>query len=62
MLERYLHMQRRVSAINQRLDTLNEIFDMFNGYLENRHAHNLEIIIIVLIAIEIVFAVLNFHF
>ncbi|WP_028388838.1 RMD1 family protein [Legionella fairfieldensis] len=62
MLERYLHIQRRVNAINHRLDTLNEIFDMFNGYLENRHAHNLEIIIIVLITIEIIFAVLNFHF
>ncbi len=62
MLERYLHIQRRVNAINHRLDTLNEIFDMFNGYLENRHAHSLEVIIIVLIAIEIVFGVSNFHF
>ena len=61
MLERYLHIQRRVNAINHRLDTLNEIFDMFNGYLENRHAHNLEIIIIVLIAIEISVAALNIH-
>jgi required for meiotic nuclear division protein 1 len=62
LLERYLHIQRRVNAINHRLDTLNEIFDMFNGYLENRQSHSLEIIIIVLIAIEIVFGVLNFHF
>lgn len=62
MLERYLHIQRRINALNHRLDTLNEIFDMFNGYLESRHAHNLEIIIIVLIAIEIIFGVLNFHF
>ncbi|WP_133128555.1 RMD1 family protein [Legionella nagasakiensis] len=62
MLERYLHIQRRVNAINHRLDTLNEIFDMFNGYLENRHAHSLEVTIIILIAIEIVFGVLNFHF
>lgn len=61
MLERYLHIQRRVNAINHRLDTLNEIFDMFNGYLENRHAHNLEIIIIVLIMMEITFAALNIH-
>ncbi|STY31621.1 Uncharacterised ACR, YagE family COG1723 [Legionella wadsworthii] len=62
MLERYLHIQRRVNAINHRLDTLNEIFDMFNGYLDNRHGHNLEIIIIVLIILEIVVAVLNLHF
>jgi uncharacterized Rmd1/YagE family protein len=62
MLERYLHIQRRVNAINHRLNTLNEIFDMFNGYLESRHSHSLELIIIALIAIEIIFGVLNFHF
>lgn len=62
MLERYLHIPRRVNAINHRLNTLNEIFELFNGYLENRHAHSLEVTIIVLIAIEIVFGVLNFHF
>lgn len=61
MLERYLHIQRRINAINHRLDTLNEIFEMFNGYLENQHSHNLEIIIIVLIALEIVFPILNIH-
>ena len=61
MLERYLHIQRRVNAINHRLDTLNEIFEMFNGYLENQHSHNLEIIIIVLIALEVVFPILNIH-
>ncbi len=61
MLERYLHLQRRANAINHRLDTLNEIFDMFNGYLDNRHGHNLEIIIIILIIMEIIVAVLNLH-
>lgn len=62
MLERYLHLPRRVNAINHRLDTINEIFDMFNGYLDSRHSHNLEIIIIILITLEIVIAVMNFHF
>jgi uncharacterized Rmd1/YagE family protein len=62
MMERYLHIQRRVNAINHRLDTLNEIFEMFQGYLETRHSHSLEIIIIILISIEIIFAVLNIHF
>lgn len=61
MLERYLHIQRRVNAINHRLDTLNEIFAMFNGYLENRHSHGLEVIIIVLIAIEIALNLVKFH-
>jgi uncharacterized Rmd1/YagE family protein len=62
MLERYLHIQRRVNAMNHRLNTLNEIFEMFNAYLNNRHGHNLEIIIILLIVMEIVVSVLNFHF
>ncbi len=61
MLERYLHIPRRINAINHRLDTLNEIFDMCNVYLQNRHSHNLEIIIIALITIEIIIAVLKFY-
>lgn len=61
MLERYLHIQRRVNAFNHRLDTLNEIFDMLNRYLENRHSHSLEIIIIILITLEIILPLLNIH-
>lgn len=61
LLERYLHIQRRVSAFNHRLDILNEIFDMLNRYLENRHSHSLEIIIIILITLEIILPLLNIH-
>lgn len=61
MLERYLHIQRRVNAINHRLDTLNEIFAMFNGYLEYRHSLRLEIIIVLLITTEILINVVKFH-
>ncbi|OGO91930.1 MAG: hypothetical protein A3F10_02340 [Coxiella sp. RIFCSPHIGHO2_12_FULL_42_15] len=61
LLERYLDISQRKGALNQQLDVLNEIFDMFTSYLEEKHAHKLEIIIIVLIAIEIVFNVLNLH-
>lgn len=61
MLERYLHIQRRVNTMNHRLDTLNEIFDMFSSYLDSRHSHTLEIVIIILIAIEIIFGVMNLH-
>lgn len=61
MLERYLHIQRRVNALNHRLDILNEIFNMFNGYLESRHSHNLEIIIILIITFETLFALLDLH-
>ena len=61
MLERYLHIQRRVHAINHQLDTLNEIFEMFDSYLNNRHGNRLEIAIIILIALEIAISVLNLH-
>ncbi|MDF1757647.1 MAG: RMD1 family protein [Legionellaceae bacterium] len=61
LLERYLHIPRRVNAINHRLDTLNDIFDLCNAYMENRHSHNLEIIIIVLITLEVFFEIFNFH-
>lgn len=46
-------------SLNPQLDTLNEVFDMLNTYLENRHSHFLEIIIIVLILTEIIFNVLH---
>lgn len=59
MMERYFDIPQRVDALNQKLDTLNEVFFMLNSYLENRHSHFLEIIIIVLIAVEIIFNVLH---
>ena len=61
MLERYLHIQRRINAINHRLDTLSQIFEMFNNYLENRHAHHLEVSIVVLITMELLIALLHLH-
>lgn len=62
LFEKYLDISARAENINQQLDTLNEVFLMFNGYLENKHSHRLEIIIIVLITVEIIFSVLNLHF
>lgn len=62
LIARYLDIAERTTNMNHRLDTLTEIFEMFNGYLENRHSHHLEIIIIVLIMLEIVFGILNLHF
>ncbi len=61
MMEKYLDIPVRIETINQQLETLNEIFEMFNVYLVNKHSHNLEIIIIALIGVEIVFSLLNFH-
>jgi required for meiotic nuclear division protein 1 len=61
IVEKYLDIPTRAQNINDQIDTLDEIFSMFNNYLENKHSHNLEIIIIALIAIEIMFYLLNWH-
>lgn len=61
MLEGFLDIPRRVNAFNHRLDTLNEIFDMLNNYLVNQQSHKLEIVIIILIALEVIFSLLNIH-
>jgi len=57
----YLDIQTRIQTINQQLESLNETFQLFNSYLINEHSHYLEIIIIVLIAAEIIFSLLNLH-
>lgn len=59
MMEKYLDIPVRVETINQQLTTLNEIFDMFNLYLMNQHSHNLEIIIIIMIGVEIILSTLR---
>lgn len=53
MVEKYLDVPRRVNALNRKLDVLNDIFDMLNNQLQHRYASLLELIIIVLIAVEI---------
>lgn len=62
LIENYMDIEKRITALNTRLDILNDIFDVINSYLETKHSHRLEVIIILLIAIEIIFNLLNFHF
>jgi len=62
MIERYLDIPKRTEALNQKLNTLNEIFLMYNSHLDNQYAHHLEIIIIVLIMAEILMTLLGIHF
>lgn len=62
MLERYMDISERAETLNHQLNTLSEVFDMFNSHLESRHSSFLEIIIIVLIGIEIIFSGLNLYF
>lgn len=59
MLKKYLDISDRVEGLNQQLDMLNEIFVLLSDYLEDRHSHFLEIIIIVLISVEIIFNLLH---
>ncbi len=62
MLERYLDIPERAETLNHQLNTLSEVFDMFNSHLESRHASFLEIIIIVLIGFEILFSALQLYY
>lgn len=59
MLRKYLDISERVEVTNHQLNSLNEIFTLLSGYLEDRHSHFLEVIIIVLISVEIVFSFLH---
>jgi uncharacterized Rmd1/YagE family protein len=42
-----------VSSLNQKLDVLQELLDILNSQVQHRHSSLLEMIIIILIAIEI---------
>ncbi|GMT17360.1 hypothetical protein PFISCL1PPCAC_8657, partial [Pristionchus fissidentatus] len=57
---RYLTIQRRMQLLNSRLDYCEEIVRMVDGMLAVRHSNTLEWMIIVLIVIEVAFAM--FHF
>lgn len=59
MSEKFLDIPRRVTALNQKLDVLHELFDMLTTQLQSRHSNFLEVVIILLIFFEIVFSILN---
>lgn len=61
-MQDYMDIPERAGILNDKLNILNEIFVMFNSYMETKHEYRLELIIILLIAIEIIFNVLNLHF
>ncbi len=53
MTKKFLDIPSRVMALNQKLDVLQELFDILNSQLQHRHSSMLEMIIILLILIEI---------
>lgn len=62
LIEEYLDIDKRITTLNQRLNVLNEILHLMLSYNESQQTTRLELIIIALIAIEVLFNVLNFHF
>jgi uncharacterized Rmd1/YagE family protein len=58
MSKRFLDIPRRVSALNQKLNILHELFEILTSQRQHRHSNILEVTIILLIAIEIMLTLL----
>jgi len=61
MSKKFMDLQPRVAALNQKLDVLHDLLDMLNSQVQHRHSSLLETVIIVLIGVEIVISLLQFH-
>jgi uncharacterized Rmd1/YagE family protein len=61
MTKKYLDIPSRVMALNQKLDVLQELLDILNSQVQHRHSSLLESIIILLIAVEIIISLFQFH-
>mgnify|MGYP003574911262 CR=1 FL=1 len=62
MTKKFLDIPSRVMALNQKLDVLQELLHILNTQLQHRHSSFLETIIILLITVEIVITLFQFHF
>jgi uncharacterized Rmd1/YagE family protein len=61
MTEQFLDIQKRVNALNQKLDVLHELIGVLTSHLEHRHSSILEWTIIILIFVEILLNIFKFH-
>ncbi len=63
MTANYLDLKTRVEVLNQRLNVVNELFQMLGNELNHQHSSRLEWTIIVLIVLEVVLTLLKdvFH-
>lgn len=61
MTKGFLDIPSRVTALNQKLDVLQELLDILNSQVQHRYSSLLETIIILLIVIEIVISLFEFH-
>jgi uncharacterized Rmd1/YagE family protein len=61
MAQKFLDIPSRVLALNQKLDVLQELLHMLNSQVQHSHSSLLESIIIILILVEIVISLFQFH-
>ena len=61
MVKQFLDIPSRVMALNQKLDVLQELLHILNSQVQHRHSSLLESIIILLIAVEIVISLFQWH-
>lgn len=61
MTKKFLDIPNRVMALNQKLDVLQELLDILNSQVQHRHSSLLESIIILLIFVEIMISLFQFH-
>jgi len=61
MTKKFFDLEGRVMALNQKLDVLQELLDILNSQVQHRHSSLLESIIILLILIEIIVSLFQFH-
>jgi uncharacterized Rmd1/YagE family protein len=59
MTKKFLDLPSRVSALNQKLDVLQELLAILNSQVQHRHSSMLEMIIIILILVEITISLLH---
>ncbi|MBA3660307.1 MAG: RMD1 family protein [Gammaproteobacteria bacterium] len=62
MTKKFLDIPSRVMALNQKLDLLQELLHILNSQVQHRHSSLLETVIILLITIEIMITLFQFHF
>ncbi len=60
-IKKFLDIPSRVIALNQKLDVLQELLDILNGQVQHSHSNMLESIVILLIAVEIIITLFQFH-
>lgn len=61
MTKKYLDIDSRVMALNQKLDVLQELLDILSSQVQHRYSSFLESVIILLIAVEILISLFQLH-